>query len=276
MDYRLIAIDIDGTLLSSQRIVTPRTERAIKAAVDLGVHVFLCTGRSLHSGRDIARAVHGDTGLVFHSGALILDRLEGSVLRAVNLRHQHGHELISYFKAEGHDPLVYDPVPASRRFHFEAERTPNAWRRRYIEGSRNRAREVADLTTSVDFGPAQVAVSGPKEEMVRLKAHLGSAWPHVGVILSHSTLVDDYWFLEAVPQEVSKSQALSFLGNLYGVQASEMIAVGDNYNDLDMIEYAGLGIAVMNAPMEIQMTADRVAPSNDEEGVASVIEKYLL
>lgn len=276
MKYRLIAIDIDGTLLTSDRIVTQRTDHAINSAIESGVYVYLCTGRSLNSGSEIAGGIHGNTGLVFHSGALILKHLNGPVLRAINLPLERARELIDFLKTEGHDPLVYDPVPESRQFLFEAERSPNGWRRRYIEGSKARARLVPDLDKALTRDPAQVGVAGSGEEMERLRTHLSARWPDVGTILSQSTLVSDYWFLEAVPHEVSKSQALAFLGQMYGIDASEMIAVGDNYNDLDMIEYAGLGVAMKNAPSDIQGVADYIAPTNDDEGVACTIERFLL
>ncbi|MBT5875409.1 MAG: HAD family phosphatase [Candidatus Latescibacteria bacterium] len=276
LNYRLIAIDIDGTLLTSDRVVTQRTDHAINSAIENGVYVYLCTGRSLNSGAEIAGGVHGNTGLVFHSGALILRHLNGPVLRAINLPLEPARELITFFKAEGHDPLVYDPVPESRQFLFEAERSPNEWRRRYIEGSKARALEVPDLDIAVTKDPAQVGVAGSGEEMERLQTHLSVTWPDVGTILSQSTLVSDYWFLEAVPREVSKSQALAFLGQMYGIDSSEMIAIGDNYNDLDMIEFAGLGVAMKNAPSDIQRAADFVAPTNDDEGVACIIERFLL
>ena len=276
LDYKLIAIDIDGTLLTSQRTITPRTEKAIQQAIASGTYVFLCTGRSLHSGRSIADQVHASTGMVFHSGALILERLDGPVLRAINLPLEWAQGLIVFFRDEGYDPLVYDPVPEGRQFLYEAERTPNEWRQRYIDASHGRAQEVADLTVAITQDPAQVGVAGSGEEMERLQTHLAARWPDAGVILSHSTLVSDYWFLEVVPPEVSKGKALAFLGETYHIEAAEMIAVGDNFNDLDMIEFAGLGVAVENAPEDIRAAADFIAPNNDEEGVACVIEKFLL
>ncbi|SVB81498.1 uncharacterized protein METZ01_LOCUS234352 [marine metagenome] len=276
MDYKLIAIDIDGTLLTSQRTITPRTENAIQRAIAGGTYVFLCTGRSLHSGRSIAGQVHASTGLVFHSGALILEHLNGTVLRAINLPLAWAQGLIVFFKDQGHDPLVYGPVLGRQHFFHEAERSPNEWRRRYIGANQEKAQEVPDLETATTQEPAQIGVAGSGEEMERLQTHLAARWPDAGLILSRSTLVNDYWFLEVVPPDVSKSKALAFLSETYNIEASEMIAVGDNFNDLDMIQYAGLGVAVKNAPECIRTVADFISPTNDEEGVACVIEKFLL
>lgn len=276
MSYKLIAIDIDGTLLNNHRLVTPRTGRAIQSAVAAGVRVVLCTGRSLHSARHIAAQVDPAVHLILHSGALILDRLDGTVLRATNLPRDVAIALIVFLKDEGYDPLVYDPVPESRSFLHEPQRTPNEWLRRYIEANGDRARLVPDLLSVVTYDPAQLAAAGRRENIDRLRARLVERWPGVGLILSRSTLVSDYWFIEIVPPEVSKSTALAFLGDRYGIRPSEMVAVGDNFNDLDMIEFAGLGVAMENAPDEVKAAADFVARSNHDDGVAQVIEEFIL
>lgn len=276
MSYKLIAIDVDGTLLNNHRVVTPRTGRAIASAIAKGVRAVLCTGRSLHSARHIAAQVHPETHLILHSGALILERLDGPILRARNLPRGVAVSLIAFLKDEGYDPLVYDSVPESRYFLHEAQRTPNEWLRRYIEANDGKAKLVPDLLAAVTYDPAQLAVAGRRDDIDRLRARLIERWPDVGLILSRSTLVSEYWFIEVVPAEVSKSTALAFLGDLYSIRPSEMIAVGDNFNDLDMIEFAGLGVAVENAPDEVKAAADFVTRSNHDDGVAQVIEQFIL
>jgi Cof subfamily protein (haloacid dehalogenase superfamily) len=276
MSYRLIAIDVDGTLLTTRRTVTPRTVRAIETAIMAGKRVALCTGRSFHSARSIAEQVHPSTSLIFHSGALIFESLNGPLLRAVNLPRDLAFDIVDYCKQAGYDPLVYDPVPESRHIWYEPARRPNEWRSRYIEANTGRACLIADLREAPVMHPAQIAVAGHREEIERLRMQLGRRWPQVGMILSRSTMVAEYWFMEVVPSEVSKAQALEFLGAAFGIRPAEMIGVGDNFNDLDMIAYAGLGVAMDNAPDDVKAAADLVAPSNDEEGVAYVIERFLL
>lgn len=276
MPYKLIAIDIDGTLLTTARTLTPRTTQAIVDTISNGIHVVLCTGRSLHSARPVAAQVHPRTHLVFHSGALILEHLDGPVLRTKNLARARAGALIAFLKREGYDPLVYDSVPESQGFLYEAERAPNEWRHRYIQANAGKAKMVPDLHAATVFEPAQLAAAGRRADIDRLQKSLQAGWPDVGVIRSRSTLIPDYWFLEIVPVEVSKGAALAFLGAHYAIPPSDMIAVGDNFNDLDMIEYAGLGVAVANAPDEVKAAADVVVPSNDEDGVVYVIERYLL
>ena len=107
--------------------------------------------------------------------------------------------------------------------------------------------------------PAQLAVAGRGSSMHELKAELAEYGDRIGVILSRSTLVGDYWCMEIVPAGVSKAKALAFLGERYGIGAERMIAIGDNFNDLDMIEYAGLGVAMGNAPDAVRRAADLVA-----------------
>ncbi|MBM3263948.1 MAG: HAD family phosphatase [candidate division Zixibacteria bacterium] len=274
--YRLMAIDIDGTLLTSERQVTPRTLCALEAAVAAGVRIVLCTGRSFHSARPIAERMPASVSLVFHSGALIFESLNGRMLRAINLPREPAFEIVDYFRAEGFDPLVYDPVPESRHFWYEPPRTENEWRRRYIEASGERACMIEDVRDAPLSDLAQIGVAGRQDAIASLREKVETRWPETGVILSHSTIAETYWFLEVVPLQASKAQALSLLGETFGIAPEAMIGIGDNFNDLDMIQYAGLGVAMGNAPDGVKAVADVVAPSNDEEGVAFVIEKFLL
>ncbi len=276
MSYDLIAIDIDGTLLTSRRDISTGTLLALRRAVAAGKHVALCTGRSLNSGRAAAEKVPPSTTLIFHSGALILESLDGPLLRAVNMPRSLAVGLVDFIKRRGHDPLVYEPVPESRYIWFERPRSANGWRERYLEANADKALEVEGLDQVLNRDPAQIAVAGKGSSMHDLEAELAGYGNRIGTIMSRSTLVDEYWCMEIVPAGVSKAKALAFLGERYGIDSGRMISIGDNFNDLDMIEYAGLGVAMGNAPDAVRRAADLVAPSNDADGVAHVIDTCLL
>lgn len=276
MSYDLIAIDIDGTLLTSRREVSPGTLRSLRRAVSAGKRVALCTGRSLNSGRAAAEQVPPSTTQIFHSGALILETLGGPLLRAVNMPRDLATELVDFCRSRGHDPLVYEPVPESRYIWFERPRSANGWRERYLEANADKAIQVDGLDEVLTRDPAQIAVAGRGSSMHELEAELAEYGDRIGIILSRSTLVGDYWCMEIVPAGVSKAKALAFLGERYGIGSERMISIGDNFNDLDMIEYAGLGVAMGNAPDAVRRAADLVAPTNDADGVAHVIDTCLL
>jgi hydroxymethylpyrimidine pyrophosphatase-like HAD family hydrolase len=207
---------------------------------------------------------------------LILEALDGPILQAINMPCALASDLVNYLKQAGYDPLVHDPVPESHHVWYESARSVNAWRARYIEANGEKARLILNLEDRLDRDPAQIAVSGSLSAMHDLRTQLRSRWHTIGLILSRSTLVPDYFFLEIVPERVSKADALAVLGAMHGVPSAEMISIGDNFNDLDMIHYAGLGVAMDNAPEEVKTTADLIAPSNDEDGVAYIIENFLL
>ena len=276
MSYDLIAIDIDGTLLTSQRNISDRTIQSLQSAVSAGKYVALCTGRSANSGRAAAEKVPSSTLLIFHSGALILESIDGPPLRAVNMQTALASELVDFVKQRGHDPLVYEPVPESRYIWYEQPRSANSWRERYLENNANRAFQVVNLEQVLSTAPAQIVVSGKGSSMHDLEAQLTEYSDQIGTIFSRSILADDYWCLEIVPLGVSKAKALAFLGDYYGISSDRMISVGDNFNDLDMIEYAGLGVAMGNAPKPVQLAANLVAPTNDADGVAHIIDTCLL
>lgn len=276
MSYDLIAIDIDGTLLTSRREISPGTLQALRRAVSAGKRVALCTGRSLNSGRAAAEKVPPATTLIFHSGALILESLDGPLLRAVNMPRALAADLVDFCKRRGHDPLVYEPVPESRYIWVEHPRSANGWRERYLEANADKVFQVDGLEQVLSRDPAQIAVAGRGSSMHELEAELAEYGDRIGIILSRSTLVGDYWCMEIVPAGVSKAKSLAFLGERYGIGSERMISIGDNFNDLDMIEYAGLGVAMGNAPDTVRRAADLVAPTNDADGVAHVIDTCLL
>lgn len=172
MSYDLIAIDIDGTLLTSRREISPGTLQALRRAVSAGKRVALCTGRSLNSGRAAAEKVPPSTTLIFHSGALILESLDGPLLRAVNMPRALAVDLVDFCKRRGHDPLVYEPVPESRYIWVEQPRSANGWRERYLEANADKVFQVDGLEQVLSRDPAQIAVAGRGSSMHELEAEL--------------------------------------------------------------------------------------------------------
>tara|TARA_B100000029_G_scaffold198492_1_gene196712 strand:- start:164376 stop:165203 length:828 start_codon:yes stop_codon:yes gene_type:complete len=275
MPYDIIAIDIDGTLLTSDRNISERTLRAVRDAELAGKNLVLCTGRSFNSGRATAEKLPASTTLVFHSGALILDSLSGPILRTINMKQQLASELVTLIKHLGHDPLVYESVPASRYIWYEQPRSKNDWRERYLISNKNNAREVENLEHFLD-NPAQIIVAGEASAMNDLKIKLEDYKDNISIIFSLSTLADNYWCVEILPSNVTKANALAFLCKYYCTDSSKLISIGDNFNDLDMIKFAGLGVAMGNAPKAVQKEANLIAPTNNCDGVAYIIENYLL
>ena len=131
--------------------------------------------------------------------------------------------------------------------------------------------QVDDIPSFVDFPEAKVLLVGPHEKLLPAKEELEGMYSDV---LDLFFSMD--FFLEVVPKNVGKDSSLDELLKIIGIQREELVACGDGMNDISMIKYAGLGVAMENAYPEVKEAADVIAPSNDDNGVAYVLEKYFL
>ena len=129
--------------------------------------------------------------------------------------------------------------------------------------------QVDDIPSFVDFPEAKVLLVGPHEKLLPAKEELEGMYSDV---LDLFFSMD--FFLEVVPKNVGKDSSLDELLKIIGIQREELVACGDGMNDISMIKYAGLGVAMENAYPEVKEAADVIAPSNDDNGVAYVLEKY--
>jgi len=261
MNYKLIALDIDDTLLTSDRRVTPRTEEAIHAAEDAGVQVVLCTGRLPAS----LRYLYNDLGLksatICSGGAQVLSP-EGEVVYSCPIGEEDTHALLEM----AHELHAYAHVYIGDYFCYE-ERTPYS---DFYEGlCRFGGKLVPELRQMRITTPKLLMINEP-DFTARIQPLFREAFPHLNIGRSRDT------FIEFNNPKANKGNALAMLGRQLGIAAEEMIAVGDNQIDASMIRYAGLGVAMGNALPEIKDIAQFVCADNNHDGVAEVIEKFIL
>jgi Cof subfamily protein (haloacid dehalogenase superfamily) len=272
---RLVALDIDGTLLRSDKTISPRTRDAIDQARREGVRLVLVTGRRHPSARRVAEDLGGGVPLVLHNGALVM---EGScVLRCRPLPRAAARRAIHAGRAEGREPVLHCGAAGEGFLLVDEAARPCGLVGYYLERSRAEVRLVSDLLAAVDAEePIQVMFGGTCAEMdalsPRLDADLGdevrverTVYPASGVVL-----------LDVLHPAVGKAEALGFLQGRWGIAASETLAIGDNWNDREMVERAGLGFVMGNAPREMLALGLPALPTNDEDGVARAIEEHVL
>lgn len=277
--YRLLALDIDGTLLRTDKSLSPRTRRAVDAARERGVHVVLVTGRRHPSARKVAEDLGGDVPLVLHNGALILevDAREGtSILRCRPLPRALALETVEIGRRHGADPVVHCGQKGEGRLLVHDGPYSSTLLAYYLD------RSHPDVTACVAFehalteDPLQVMFGGRMEDMAsllpELQALLGdrvnierTVYPAQGVGL-----------LDILERSVGKAEALAFLQERWRVSPAETLAIGDNWNDREMLERAGLGLVMGNAEPGMRALGLPVLPSSDEDGVAVAIEKFIL
>lgn len=280
MAYRLIALDLDGTLLTSKQAISPRTGRALRAARERGVVTVVATGRAVPSARQWSKAIGGGpaiscngAGLLDSAGGLMVVRglPQAPLVRLLTLSREAGL-LAECYTESG---IVLDRpwrqvesfwgwVRPSQSISEAAAAVFRVW---WV----NRIRVVPRLLQWAER-PGRPAVLklmliGEPDKLRQLAQRVTGEMPGLEVTSSGREN------LEVTAAGVSKGKALQQLAAHLRIPREEIIAVGDSSNDLEMLRYAGLGVAMGNAIPEVRAAAARVTGSNDEDGVATLMEE---
>lgn len=267
--FRLLVLDIDGTLLTSEKKISSRTRAAIAAARARGVRLVLATGRRYPSALPVAEDLGGEVPLVLHNGALVIER--GEVIRCRPLPRAVAVRSIDLARERGLDPVVHCGQEGEGRLLVEAGARKAGLIAHYLERSAAHVEEVEDAAALTE-DPMQVMLGGGPAEMQGLQADLertlcGDAriertvYPRAGVEI-----------LDILHQEVGKATAVAFLQKRYGLLARETLAIGDNWNDREMLEQAGQGFVMGGADEGLRRLGLPVLPTCDEDGVAVALD----
>jgi Cof subfamily protein (haloacid dehalogenase superfamily) len=263
---RLVATDLDDTLLRDDWTLSERVVQAIRKAREKGVHITFATGRMPASTRPYVKQLGIDVPIITYNGAMIQEALSGEVLYRRVIPVETAREVVSWLLAQELHLHVYreDKVFAH---------TMNDWSRDYARATRVPVEEanLLELLDQEKDGVEKILFFGENKDLeawgerilerYRGKVHTTRSKPH---------------FLELIHPEVNKGVALTALAKRLGINREDVMAIGDNLNDIDMIRYAGLGVAIGNARKEVKEAADVITASNQEDGVAQAIEKYIL
>ncbi len=274
MRTRLLALDIDGTLLGSDKKIAPRTRAAVEEARARGVRVVLVTGRRHPSARSVAHDLGGHVPLVLHNGALIVE--DGVVLRVVALPREAACAAVRLGRAGGADPVVHCGLAGEGRLLIEGVAPSNTLLAYYLDKSQPDVSTVPDLEGALVEDPLQVMFGGTIEAMDALlpplRAGLGGAVRIERTVYPRHAV----GLLDVLHPAVGKAEAVAFLERRWGIDPAETMAIGDNWNDHEMLERAGVGLVMGNADPPMLQLGLPVLPTNDDEGVAVAIERYIL
>jgi hydroxymethylpyrimidine pyrophosphatase-like HAD family hydrolase len=285
MPIRLIALDLDGTLLDSRGELSARNRRAIESARERGARIALVTGRRFRDARPPALELGLDTPVISHNGALTKHARTLETVAALLLPRWEAREVVRLGRAHGADALLSDDARGEGVLVYDHISEGNTALERYIVWSSRivgravgeTVRRVASLDAYLDHDPVHVAFSGTCAAMRRLgevlRAELG------GRVKSLLTLYPkpDFALLDVLHPLASKGAGLAAVAAEQDFTREEVMAVGDNHNDLEMLEYAGVGVIMGNAEQSLR---DRkrfhTTATNDEDGVAIAIERFVL
>jgi 5-amino-6-(5-phospho-D-ribitylamino)uracil phosphatase len=274
--YRLLAIDIDGTLVNSRNELTPATTAALARAGKAGIHVVLATGRRYSHALPLVEPLGIDVPLVTASGALVKDPLDHRTLYQARFEPQVLLDAVAVIDRCGYDPVLCADTFAEGFDFYHARpdvRTPEL--AHYFARNPGRGRLWPQLLTSPPPGVFGGFSVGTLEQMLELEATL--QWELPGKLHTHVLRPPRYlgFFTEIAPAGVTKWSAIQRLARDWGIEDAEICAVGDDVNDIPMIRAAGLGVAMGNALPTVKAAARRIAPSHDEDGLAQVVEWLL-
>ncbi len=267
MGYEVIVLDLDGTLTNRDKVITPRTKEALMKMQQMGKKVVLASGRPTKGIRHLAAELELERYggyILSYNGGMIISCSGGETVFSRLLPAESNRRIVELAKDSQVDILTYEGeeiITNNRENEYAG-----------LEGKINsmEIRQVERMEDYVDFAV-------PKFIMLDEGDYLATVEPRVKAALGKNFSVyrSEPYFLEILPKGIDKAQSLERLLEVMGLSREQMIACGDGYNDLSMIRYAGLGVAMENAVLPVRQAADFVTKSNNEDGVAWVIEKFI-
>jgi len=262
--YKLIAIDVDDTLINDDKIVTEATQLALEQAIAQGVTVTLATGRMYASAQAIARQIGMNVPLITYQGSLVKNLLDGHVLYERSVPQDAARRILQYSEAHGLHLQLY--IDDQLYVQVDNEKTQS-----YAGLSKIPYIVEPDFSKLIDQPSTKMLIIDEPDYLdevaVKLRDILGDQ-VHITKSKPH--------FLEIMHKEGTKGHALTYLAEHFDCDLSEVMAIGDAWNDREMLEVAGLGVAMGNAVPSLKEIADEITLTNNEDGVAHIIRKYIL
>jgi Cof subfamily protein (haloacid dehalogenase superfamily) len=262
---RMVAVDLDGTLLRSDKGLTRRSADVIRRVSEAGVHVVLDSARSPRTCREIHRALELDTYQINYNGALIYDATNDAPWHHQPLPAKLVRRVVD--AARGIDPDVAVSLEVRDQWHTDRV-DPTLLTESARHESPHRLAPMHELLT----GPITKCMLLAPAERLRavhqaVRARFGR---RIGIHIS------DQHLIQIVHKRVDKGRALARIARAYGIKQEEVMAIGDAPNDAAMLRWASLGVAVDNAWPAARQAADVVTAANDDDGVAEALQRYVL
>ncbi|MDY9920281.1 MAG: Cof-type HAD-IIB family hydrolase [Synergistota bacterium] len=262
---KLIAVDMDGTILNSSSELSIRTRNALRSAISCGVPVVVATGRMYPSALPVIKEIGISTPCIFYNGAIVRDPVSGETLLEKGLGKDLTAEVVSFYRKEG----WYIQIYCDDRLYVKDSSDP-----------RSRFYETISKISPVSLG------EGFWDFKVDSTKLLGIALDERNFALMAEKTKSSFegraytatsWgaFVEITHPDVNKAKGLAIVAERLGVDPKDVLAIGDGVNDTEMIMWAGHGVAMGNAPDQVKAAAEETAPDNDSDGAAIIVEKYL-
>ena len=264
--YRLLAIDLDGTLLTPlpHKHITPRTYKALRQAADAGMIIVIATGQTLSVLQNVCAELPLSAPQIIENGAIIADINSGIIFHEQLIPPELILPALSALRALS----LYRAYHTLHRVYVDKD-TPRA--RNWYRPPVPPVIEIKDVASLYSLSCIKVAGIGEESTLREKRRELERIFDRKLYVAQSS-----FDIIELLHPEVSKGNALSVIATDLHIKPEDIVAFGDNHNDIGMLRLAGLGVAMGNAHEEVKVAADYVALSNAEDGVATVIEDLVL
>lgn len=264
MKYKLIALDVDGTLLNDQYVLTEQTKQTIREVHEAGSEIVLCTGRAPASTLPILQELGLEGTMITHNGAATVhaDERGQTLVHEFSFSLEAIHPMLDYARREGIHFDVCTP------FNMYIERIGEYEKQMYKKFLINPklVTDVAELGLPI----VKFTLFSQPEVLDRVQRE----WDEQKLYGDLRMIRSGDLFIDVMSAEANKGNALRALAESLAIDSGEIMAIGNYYNDLEMMAYAGLGIAVDNSPEDVKASANAITASNNEDGVHEAILKY--
>lgn len=262
MPYKLIALDVDGTLLNDDYKLTDATKDAVRAVSEAGALIVLCTGRSPLNTMPIMNELGLEGVMISHNGGATVNSRDRSIIHEYAFTVRQAEPVISYCRKNN---IHFDICPPMDMYVEKLTEETRAMYGKYLMTPKL----VSDVM-AIDQGIVKMSIFGEREEIDKLERD----YPGIGCPLSIIRSGD--YFADIMHPESTKGNALRELAGSLRIDREHIMAIGNYFNDVEMIEFAGLGIAMDNSPDAVKSSADAVTASNNKDGVSAALREYCL
>lgn len=267
MNYKLIAMDLDGTLNNDQKVITEKTKEALMAAQKAGIRLALASARpspGLFKERDILRLQDYNGILMSYNGGRIVDAATGKVLFETSMDLEETKAVLRKLERLPVTPILDDGV----QFYVQSK---DGYKVDYECRNNNMVcTEVGNLADFLPFAPIKILMSVLPEELPQVQQEIAGFLPESLTVVQTAA-----FYLEVIPKVINKGQGIRDICKVLGISTEEVISFGDAANDIPMLREAGMGVAMGNAQEPVKQAADMVTISNNEDGIAAALEKLL-
>lgn len=264
MSFHIIALDVDGTLLNDQYEITEETRQAVRAASDLGAEIVLCTGRGPANTVPVMERLGLQGVLITHNGAVTVKMPGSEIMAQESFRIEDLRGLVHYCR----DQRIHFDVCTAKEMYIERwSDEEKAMYDKYMLSPR-----LVEDCLRMEEPIVKLTMFGSREQMDEVELEL----PKTNVPGELHWSRSGAQFIDIMSRRATKGNALRKLAEQRNVPARCIMAIGNFYNDIDMIAFAGLGIAMDNSPDEVKAAADTVTASNNLEGVSKALYMYVL